>query len=773
MNKYYPERVITRHVLFAPQMSNWIRSSRRAIGRMAVVAIVIVIIIIIAAAGIFALSQTGQKSSTSSSSTTPATSSTTSITSTSSTSSSSTSSTVSSSTTNSTTSSTTRTTPAGPSTLTWETVSTPAVLDPGIGGLVYDLNVQQNVYEPLLWFNGANSTDVIPWLAQNYTVSSDGLSVNFTLRQGITFADGEPLNSSAVYFSLNRLLIIDGTFGPYGHGIAQAWTVQKLLNTSLSSVLQGPQSYSPQWVNEVLAQNFVQVTGQYTFTVHLQHPSAALEILLASPWTAIIAPSYVMSHDVAMWSQPSGGYSLPYSSLSGNATEQFYQYYRDEAATCNAGSSPQGCAFTYLFGSYNGSLAGTGPYTIKSVGQSTNNIVLQSNSNYWGGPYQAINGTKISPTIKTIDINYVPQLNTREIDLRNAAAAGRAFTVDLPGDHLYDVADRNAWLGNNQLVSTVPGVSLYGPYSFFATYLVSFGMNVTNQQTGSLYKFQPFSDLRIRLAFADAVNMSEINTEINNKLGVVANGAIPPGLPPSGAYDAGLKTRYSFNLTAVQDLLLAAMENPLTSFTFKNGTSAPSGVFNNTFGCPTLSAQGTCNSPVPQTITLYYGVGDSMSQAVMAQIAAAVNNVSDTYNMGLTVSAVPLPSGQLTSLYEAGYLDCFSTAWTFDYPWSVDFLTGLYKPGGPSNAFGWNFSQMAELSTQMLNADSNNNVSGLIAVGNAMTQFANEEVQYLWTIYPSLVTSGSAVGVFTSNVHGYYFNPSLNGPYFATMYTTG
>ena len=115
-------------------------------------------------------------------------------------------------------------------------------MDPGIGGLVYDLNIQQNVYEPLLWFEGSNSTSVIPWLAQNYSVSGDGLSVNFNLRPGISFADGEKLNSSAVYFSLNRLLIIDGSFGPYGHGIAQAWTIQKLLNTSLSTVLGGAQS---------------------------------------------------------------------------------------------------------------------------------------------------------------------------------------------------------------------------------------------------------------------------------------------------------------------------------------------------------------------------------------------------------------------------------------------------------------------------------------------------------------------------------------------------
>ena len=266
--------------------------------------------------------------------------------------------------------------------------------------------------------------------------------------------------------------------------------------------------------------------------------------------------------------------------------------------------------------------------------------------------------------------------------------------------------------------------------------------------------------------------MTEFNTDINNNLGVVGNGAIPPGLPPAGSYDPNLQTRYSYNLTAVQNLLVDAMLHPITSFTFKNGTIAPLRTFNNTFGCTNLGSNNQCTSPTPQTIELYYGVGDALSEAVLEQMASAVNNVSSTYNMGLTVSVVPLPQGQLTSYYYSGYLQCFSSGWTFDYPWSVDFLVGLFQPGGPDSEFGWNFTRMANLSKQMLQANSNNNVSGLIALTEAMNNYANQEVQYFWTDYPSLVTAGSAVGVFTSNIHGYYFNPSLNGPYFPSMYVT-
>ncbi len=94
------------------------------------------------------------------------------------------------------------------------------------------------------------------------------------------------------------------------------------------------------------------------------------------------------------------------------------------------------------------------------------------------------------------------------------------------------------------------------------------------------------------------------------------------------------------------------MESPLTHFTFYNGSAAPSGVFNNTFGCSTANLQangGTCKNPVPQTVSLVYATGDTVDSAIYTQIATAVNNVSSTYNMGLTVTVTPVPLGQMTT----------------------------------------------------------------------------------------------------------------------------
>jgi ABC-type transport system substrate-binding protein len=627
------------------------------------------------------------------------------------------------------------------------------------------------MFEPLLWYNGSSGTDIIPWLAQNYTTSPDLSSYNFTLRSGVTFADGEPVNSSAVYFTLDRMLIMDGS-SPTGHGVTAAWLFQQLENYSLSTFYSGPQTYSKQWADEVLAENFVQITGPMTFTIHVQHPNAAFPYIFANVWAFILAPNYVMEQDVGLWNQSATGYALPYPTLTGNMSSRIYEYYLDEIATCNAGATPKGCGATYLDSSIQGSYAGTGPYILQNVDFTTGDMTLKVNPSYWGGPYQFMGGSKFAPQIQTIYVKSVQSETTRELDLENAAKSGQPLSVDISADHLYDVIQRNAWISNASVIPIISGTSVYGPYPLYAVSFDPFGLNVTNPLTGSYYKFQPFADRRIRLAVADSINLTEINLDINNKLGQVANGLIPPGLPPVGSYNASLSAGYSFNLTATQDLLVDAMMHPLTSFTFKNGTEAPSGYFNNTFGCPTLSSSGTCSNPVSQTIQLAVVSGDTLDQDIDTDIASMINNISSTYNMGLSVQVLPLPSGGYsTEEFSSELYFPSGQGWIEDYPWSTDFTGAMFAPGGSYSGPGnWNLTEMGNLNNQATQDSASGNNSGLVIVTNLMSELANQEVMYIWTFYPEYAWPNSVVGVFTSNVHGYYNNPELNGMYWALLY---
>jgi len=650
------------------------------------------------------------------------------------------------------------------STITWETLNTPQYIDPQISYLSYDYGIMQNVYEPLLWYNGTSGDTTVPWLAQNYTASSDFKTYSFTLRSGLKFADGEPVDSTSVYFALNRALIEDGST-PVGHGTQGSWILQQLLNTAYSTALGGTVTYNSSYVNAVLAENFVSITGPTTFTINAMHPNAAFNIILTIPAADPVAPNYVMQHDLALWNQSSTGYKLPYPSLSGAPDEMtmIKDYFYDLVATCNAGVTPSGCGTTYLDHSNQGSMAGSGPYWIQSVDQSTNDIAMQANPNYWGGPYS----TKITPSYQTALINYVPDVSTREIDLRSAASSGAAFLLgpgDLPNDHLYDVADRSLWVNSHQLQSTISGVSLYGMYSGYATNFDPFVTNATNIFTGKPFSFQPFADRRFRLAFADSVNMSSIIANVGNGVGEPALNVVPPGLPPAGAFNPNITPAYSYNPDAVQSLLLDAMMHPLTSFNLKNGSAAPPSTFNNAFGCTTLSSSGTCSNPIPQTITLAAPTGDTLDIDVMNTIASTVNNVSTTYNMGLTVTVEPVPLGTEVTESFSGNLYMYALGWVDDYPWVVDFLGPMYNPNDVyTGADGWNIPQMATLYNEAVNATTTNNIPALINATDAMNTLANQAVMYLWTWYPE------SFYTMTSNIQGFFWNPStiVEGPYFA------
>jgi len=85
----------------------------------------------------------------------------------------------------------------------------------------------------------------------------------------------------------------------------------------------------------------------------------------------------------------------------------------------------------------------------------------------------------------------------------------------------------------------------------------------------------------------------------------------------------------------------------------------------------------------------------------------------------------------------------------------TDFLNPLFSSHGfyPSGT-GWNIPYLNDLYSQAVKASQTGNDSGLILDSNLMNKWANQHVMYVWTQYQGLFY------VMTSNVQGYYFNPS-------------
>ena len=90
--------------------------------------------------------------------------------------------------------------------LTFGFVDDVASLDPAKSYEATAFGILNYLYEPLVAFEGGDFTAPVPELAESWEVGTDGKTWTFHLRQGVSFASGNPVNADAVVFSLRRFL---------------------------------------------------------------------------------------------------------------------------------------------------------------------------------------------------------------------------------------------------------------------------------------------------------------------------------------------------------------------------------------------------------------------------------------------------------------------------------------------------------------------------------------------------------------------------------------
>jgi peptide/nickel transport system substrate-binding protein len=90
------------------------------------------------------------------------------------------------------------------------TTDEPSGLDSGYAYAVHDWEILKNTGDSLLGYVPGTS-ELVPSLAVDMPeVSDDGLTYTFTLREGVEFADGTPLNAQIVADSVTRALTLEG-----------------------------------------------------------------------------------------------------------------------------------------------------------------------------------------------------------------------------------------------------------------------------------------------------------------------------------------------------------------------------------------------------------------------------------------------------------------------------------------------------------------------------------------------------------------------------------
>ncbi|NTW13331.1 MAG: hypothetical protein HGA30_08490, partial [Anaerolineales bacterium] len=103
---------------------------------------------------------------------------------------------------------------ADPATFVQVIFGEPETLDPALGYDTASNEIIQNVYEPLVFYDGIHTDKFVPMLAESWEISDDGRVYMFKIRSGVTFHEGQELTAEDVAYSFQRGLLFGGRSGP-------------------------------------------------------------------------------------------------------------------------------------------------------------------------------------------------------------------------------------------------------------------------------------------------------------------------------------------------------------------------------------------------------------------------------------------------------------------------------------------------------------------------------------------------------------------------------
>jgi peptide/nickel transport system substrate-binding protein len=95
--------------------------------------------------------------------------------------------------------------PRAGGTLTFATDADPGCLDPHQSPTAASQLVTRGVVDSLV-AQDPKTLEIKPWLAESWTAAPDATSFTFTLRTGVTFSDGAPLDAAAVKANFDRIV---------------------------------------------------------------------------------------------------------------------------------------------------------------------------------------------------------------------------------------------------------------------------------------------------------------------------------------------------------------------------------------------------------------------------------------------------------------------------------------------------------------------------------------------------------------------------------------
>ncbi len=604
-----------------------------------------------------------------------------------------------------------------PDTIIEETIGQPDTLDPATDYETAGGAVIQNVYETLVFFKGDKADEVVPWLAESYDLSPDGLTYTFHLRSGITFTDGTPFDAEAVWFSLMRALIMDDPDGP-------PWAMLQVIRGGANYSKQynnaGPSApdgygdtYTQAELDDFLNAKPVEVLDPMTVAIHLERPYSGWPFVMAFSVAAIVSPTAFKAH----WTAPTDG--TPY--IEGATAGDYHNELNPWPAE---------------------NMVGTGPYLLKSWDKATQTVILVRNENYWGGPEKRGLAPVPNAIIKGID-----DANTRVLNFK--AGTSDVAYIPVTGGLVFQFVDKDAWFREGKLVSLSPDYQVYPQcppttaiqgkclWPVFATYFMGFNQKIRGPDRQP-QAFQPFSDVRIRRAFTLAFNRTAYIYDVQQNFAIAATQIIPPGM---FGYDPTI-SETPYDPDTAKQLLMDASANPL----FPENAFSPQ---------------------EPQTVEITYNLGNVARETSATIIANTINGfASDT---GLYARVVGLAWPQFLANVRARQSHVFFLGWIVDYVDPDDFLVPFAH--GTAGTFairmGYNNEEVTSLIDEQAKiADPQQRLQMI----SQIQRMVNDDWAFLWLTFGTAfqlsrswlheregASVAGGIQAYNQAIYGYYF----------------
>ncbi len=558
-----------------------------------------------------------------------------------------------------------------------------ATLDPAIAYDTVSYEAIYNLYEPLVQYApGTSASSYIPVLAtavptiqngliQTNTTPSGVAYVNYTfnLNPSAKFANGAPVTSYDVYFSVLRGLLFANDPGRPG------WLTAHALIPGAS--IYGPFNVTPFWVNHAMTMknsssitfHILPTTNQSLFGVTPQNGTNAAYMATgnastpgysAAEYSSYGASTYFMQLLVqpiafvmdAAWANASGA---GIGAFSPNAaySSAFYNYQQyGNAVSWNT---------KLQFGTM-----GTGPYVIQALvpGQM---IRFVPNQNFT----QTIDYPALSAMQPSITIYYYTSESVAQVAFQTGAAdfaegayppssfpqvlnmihSGQAGSISSPQLALF------TWFFVTQVnVSALNGISST-TVNFPTSSLI--WENATGQTaakaTGSWQVSTFFGNLSVRRAFTYAFDQAQyISMNTNSGISVASNltGYIPKGLADYPTNISSTPTAPTFDMSLAKSYWNA---------------SPYAGAAANSIRFPIFSISG---SPVQDSMIQSYWI-----PAIENATNHAVKPVLQDINFATLLSVTAVPAGQ-------NPLPLYFLGWIADYPDPTDFAAPFVQPFG-------------------------------------------------------------------------------------------